>query len=132
MLKYACENFDYIDDAEKKYNFLLHQRISAVIAKEYFKISDENILSAIECHTTLKAEASDYDMLLFIADKLSWDQNGRPPFYDDVIKAFDVSIYHASFAYIEFILNDASLLYPHKWLMEARNFLFHKCKKEKQ
>ena len=28
----------------------------------------------------LKAEPTEYDMVLFIADKLAWDQEGIPPF----------------------------------------------------
>ena len=43
-----------IDPAEEKYHFLLHQRVSKLIAKEKLGIQDEAILSAVECHTTLK------------------------------------------------------------------------------
>ena len=34
MMKYAVENGWYVDEAEKKFPFLLHQRISRVIAEE--------------------------------------------------------------------------------------------------
>jgi len=71
MLMYAAENDWYIDDAERKYPFLLHQRISRVIARDNFNITDERVLSAVEYHTTLKANPSAYDMALFIADKLA-------------------------------------------------------------
>lgn len=54
-----------IDLSEEKYHFLLHQRISKIIAQEKFKIVDQDILSAIECHTTLKKNASDYDKIVF-------------------------------------------------------------------
>jgi putative nucleotidyltransferase with HDIG domain len=54
MLEYMTENNLFIDAAEKKYPFLLHQRISKLIAKTLFNIDDETILSAIECHSTLK------------------------------------------------------------------------------
>ncbi len=33
---------------------ILHQKQSVCIAKELFNIKDREILSAIECHTTLK------------------------------------------------------------------------------
>ena len=71
MLKYAYENNFDICEAEKKYPFLLHQRLSKICAVEYFNIFNEDILSAIECHTTLKKHASKYEMSLFIADKLA-------------------------------------------------------------
>lgn len=60
-----------IDPAEEKYHFLLHQRISKIIAEERFGINDAEILSAVECHTTLKKKAGMYDKVIFIADKIS-------------------------------------------------------------
>lgn len=71
MLTYIMENNLFIDESEIKYPFILHQRISRLISKDFFNIDDETILSAIECHTTLKSDPSKYDMALFIADKLS-------------------------------------------------------------
>lgn len=76
MLEYAYENRLDTCEAERKYPFLLHQRLSKICAIEYFNISDEEILSAIECHTTLKRRPSKYEMSLFIADKLAWDKRG--------------------------------------------------------
>lgn len=70
MLQYAKDNNWYIDEAEKKYPFLLHQRCSVKLAKEGFNIEDNNILGAIGCHTTLKLNPTPYEMTLFIADKL--------------------------------------------------------------
>lgn len=54
MLKHVSDNRLEICEAERKFPFLLHQRMSRMCAAEYFKISDEDVLSAIECHTTLK------------------------------------------------------------------------------
>ena len=81
MMEYAYKNDWHIDKAEVKYPFLLHQRVSKLIAEEDFEITDLRILSAVERHTTLKADPSAYDMALFVADKLAWDQEGTPPFY---------------------------------------------------
>jgi HD superfamily phosphohydrolase YqeK len=33
-----------------------------------------DILDSISCHTTLKANPAKLDMLLFISDKIKWDQ----------------------------------------------------------
>lgn len=123
MLNYAEGNGWYIDESERKYNFILHQRISAIVAKEYFGISNSNILSSIECHSTLKANASEYDMLLFLSDKISWDQQGTPPFLAVIQKALDTSLVAASLAYINFALDHDMLLLPHKWLVEAKLWL---------
>lgn len=123
MLKYSKQNNFKIDIAEEKYPFLLHQRISKVIAKEVFKVDDIDILSAIQCHTTLKSSPSKYDMALFIADKLSWDQDGVPPFYDLVRSALEVSLEKASLAYINFIMENGMVLFPHTWFLDARRCL---------
>jgi len=123
MTKYAVENGWYIDEAEKKYPFLLHQRISRVIAEEDFGITDERILSAVKHHTTLKVNPSAYDMVLFIADKLAWDQVGKAPFYTVVSNALGVSLEKASLVYMDYMVEHKMLLHPHKWFIEAANYL---------
>lgn len=108
-----------IDPAEEKFHFLLHQRISKIIAREYFDINDQDILDAIECHTTLKKNAGMYDKVIFIADKISWDQKGVPPYYDLLkSKAMD-SLDEACYFYIKYQFENSLLLMPHQWIKEA-------------
>ena len=123
MMKYASQNGWYIDEAEKKYPFLLHQRMSKVIAEVDFGITDARILSAVECHTTLKAAPSDYDMALFIADKLAWDKDGTPPFYTALSEALNESLETAAFAYMKYAAAHKMILYPHKWFEAGMDFL---------
>ena len=73
MVSYTISCGILQDEAEKMYPFLLHQRISRMFAEDVLGIKDRDILSAVECHTTLKSCPGKYDMALFIADKLSWD-----------------------------------------------------------
>jgi len=122
MMKYAVDNNWHIYEAEKKFPMLLHQRISKVIAEQDFNITDNRILSAIECHTTLKANPSAYDMALFIADKLAWDL-GAPPFYDIVNDALKQSLESASLAYMDYIVEHKMIAEPHKWFEESVEFL---------
>ena len=119
------------DPAEEKYHFLLHQRISRIIAKEYFKIDDEKILSAIECHTTLKKQASDYDKVVFLADKLAWDQAGVPPYYDKVCQALKISLDYACYIYLKYQFDHHCFLMVHQWLDEAYQQLSRKFRLEK-
>lgn len=119
MLKYAYENRLEICEAERKYPFLLHQRLSKICAVEYFNISDEEILSAIECHTTLKKCPSKYEMSLFIADKLAWDREGLPPFYEEVNAALDISLEAACYKYMEYMVDNDMILCPHDNWIEA-------------
>jgi len=123
MMAYAIENCWHIDESEKMFPFLLHQRISRLIAKEDFGITDERILSAVEHHTTLKANPSVYDMALFIADKLAWDQEGEAPFFSIVSDALGESLEAASLAYMNYIVEHKIILHPHKWFIEGVNFL---------
>lgn len=108
-----------IDKAEEKYHFLLHQRISKIIAKEIFFVEDKDILSAIECHTTLKKDANDYDKVVFLADKLAWDQEGIPSYYDELIKTIDVSLDKGCYYFIKYQFDNEQLLMPHHWIIEA-------------
>lgn len=119
MIEYAYENGFAICEAERKYPFLLHQRLSKICAAEYFNISDEEILSAIECHTTLKQRPSKYEMSLFIADKLAWDREGIPPFYEEVNAALDISLEAACYKYMEYMVDNDMILCPHDNWIEA-------------
>lgn len=123
MLTYMVENNLFIDESERRYPFILHQRISRLMAKNFFNIDDEIILSAIECHTTLKPNPSQYDMALFIADKLSWDQEGTPPFYDVVIRDLSLSFEKACLSYINYIIDNGMILYPHSWIIQSKDSL---------
>ena len=114
MLSYAKIHCWDLCEAEEKYPFLLHQRLSSVVADEFFNISDEKILSSIRCHTTLKANPTAYDMALFVADKLSWDQEGTPPFYDEVNLQLENSLENACFAYMKFMTENNKVLFPHE------------------
>ena len=108
-----------MDAAEEKYPFLLHQRISKIIAQEIFGIYDADILNAIECHTTLKKDATLYDKVIFLADKLSWDQQGVPPYFDLVKEKLQESLDAACYSFIQYQFDNHLLLMPHRWIMEA-------------
>lgn len=58
---------------EEMLPMILHQKQSVFISKEIFNIEDSEIMSAIECHTTLKKDSSVMDKIVFIADKIKWD-----------------------------------------------------------
>lgn len=108
-----------IDPAEEKYHALLHQRVSKIIAQEEYGIIDSDILNAIECHTTLRRNASLYDKIVFISDKISWDQKGVSS-YDDLIKSATIeSLNEACYLYIKYQFDNNLLVMPHQWLIEA-------------
>lgn len=103
MLSYARDNGWQLCEAEKTQPFLLHQRISEVIAREDFRIDDEDILDAIAYHTSLCDNASQYQMALFVADKLAWSPGGTPPYYERMIEAAGVSLERACYEYVMYM-----------------------------
>ncbi len=79
-------------DAERQAPFLLHQQQSALLAKTVFQVSDPDILSAISCHTTLKAHYRRLDLLVFLADKIKWDRKDQAPFLIGLLDRLDDSL----------------------------------------
>ncbi|MBQ3484341.1 MAG: bis(5'-nucleosyl)-tetraphosphatase (symmetrical) YqeK [Clostridia bacterium] len=123
MLRYAQHTGMSLDAAEINHPFLLHQRLSAVIAQEAFGVNDDAVLQAIACHTTLHAEASPLDMALFLADKIAWDQPGEPPFLAPVQAALQTSLDSACWVYLDYVMNHGMILQPHQNLLAARDWL---------
>ena len=68
---------------------ILHQKLSAVMARQIFGVTDKAVLSAIACHSTLKANALLLDKIVFIADKIAWDQPHTAPFLEGVLAALE-------------------------------------------
>lgn len=108
-----------IDPAEEKYHALLHQRVSKIIAQEEYGITDSDILNAIECHTTLRKNASMYDKVIFIADKISWDQKSVPSYEDLTRNATIESLNKVCYLYIKYQFDNNLLVMAHQWLIEA-------------
>ncbi len=127
MLAWMQSHGGWVADAERQHPFLLHQRISRVIASEDFMQTDERILSAIECHTTLKEAPSPYDLVVFLADKISWDRGGEPPYRTAVERELKHSLARAALAYIDFTMDGGMILCPHPWLLQARKWLADAC-----
>ncbi|HDR4733946.1 TPA: bis(5'-nucleosyl)-tetraphosphatase (symmetrical) YqeK [Bacillus cereus] len=107
-------------EEERKFPMIIHQKLSRVIAKEIFKVHDEETLNAICCHTTLRKHATKMDLVLFVADKIEWDQNGTPPYLVEVKKGLEKSLEHAAFAYISYLWDRKDTLKVlHPWLEDA-------------
>ncbi|MCM3039604.1 bis(5'-nucleosyl)-tetraphosphatase (symmetrical) YqeK [Paenibacillus motobuensis] len=105
---------------EETFPMIIHQKISGVIAQEIFNVHDEEIISAIACHTTLKSNASKIDKVLFVADKIEWDQNGSPPYISEIKEALKESLELASYSYIKYLFdNKDNLKVVHPFLESA-------------
>jgi predicted HD superfamily hydrolase involved in NAD metabolism len=113
---------------EETFPLIVHQKISKVMAKEIFDIDDELILSAIGCHTTLRANSTKLDRVLFVADKIEWDQKGTPPYIEELKEQLNISLEHGAFAYIKYLWDQRdSLKVVHPWLADAYFNLKNSC-----
>lgn len=105
---------------EEEVPLLLHQKISVEIARQLFHLQDHAVLQAIGCHTTLRTSPSQMDLLLFVADKLAWDQKGQPPYANALRAALSRSLEEAVWVYQEHLLQSGKLEVVHPW-MQASN-----------
>ena len=126
MLLYATDNNWELCSAEMSHPFLLHQRISEVIAREDFDIIDEDVLNAIAFHTTLRENSTKYEMVLFVADKLEWSPGGEPPYYKQMMEGLNVSLEAACYEYVKYSVESGNMASIHsdyakaiKWLKEV-------------
>lgn len=59
-----------VEDVELMNYKTLHAPVSAYIAKKDFGVEDEEILSAIRWHTLGRIEMTDFEKIIFLADKV--------------------------------------------------------------
>jgi predicted HD superfamily hydrolase involved in NAD metabolism len=109
---------------EEKLPMIIRQKLSRLIARDVFHVHDEEILSAVECHTTLKANASPLDKIVFVADKIAWDQAGKPPYLEQILEALEHSLNTAALVYLDYLWEQRETLpVLHPWVVEARVYL---------
>lgn len=68
QLKICEKNNLVVRDVEKRNPYLLHSKVGAFLAKTEYGIDDQDILNAIEFHTTGRPEMSTLEKIVFIAD----------------------------------------------------------------
>jgi predicted HD superfamily hydrolase involved in NAD metabolism len=103
---------------------IVHQKLSAVLARELFGIVEAAVLNAVGCHTTLKRKASVLDKVLFVADKLEWDGVGVSPYRAAMLDALDHSLDQAACYYLHSLFERReSLPVIHPWLVAAHREL---------
>ncbi len=105
---------------EAAFPLLLHQKLSAILAREIFGVEDAGVLSAIRCHTTLRPGATRLDKIVFVADKLAWDQPGVPPYAAQMRVELARSLDAGTCVYLDYLWERrASLQAVHPWFVAA-------------
>ena len=99
---------------------IVHQKLSRLMALEIFGVTDEVVLDAVGCHTTLRAHSTTLDKVLFVADKIAWDQEGIPPYDAALRAALAQSLDHAARFFVNYLWEHRqSLLVLHPRLCET-------------
>jgi len=111
---------------------LIHGPVGAKIATDLFKITDRDILSAIEYHTYGKKNMTKLEKIIYLADLI---EEGRDyPGVEElralaerdldraVLKALDNSIIH--------VIAKGGLIHPNT--IEARNYIINKLNIKKE
>ncbi|MCP1307296.1 bis(5'-nucleosyl)-tetraphosphatase (symmetrical) YqeK [Paenibacillus tyrfis] len=112
---------------EEAFPMIIHQKLSVVMAEQLFGVTDAAILDAVGCHTTLRAGSTLLDQVLFVADKVAWDQPGTPPYISELQEQLNRSLIHGAFVYIHYLWERKhTLKVVHPWLKEAYEELRHR------
>lgn len=107
-------------EEETQFPYILHQKISMAMSQDIFGISDVELLHAISCHTTLRPNSSLLDKILFVADKLSWDQSDAAPYLKEMRRGLETSLEEAAKIYLTHVWrNRMHMKVVHPWLAEA-------------
>jgi predicted HD superfamily hydrolase involved in NAD metabolism len=104
-------------EEERQAPVLVHQKLSVAIARQVLAVADGPVLSAVGCHTTLKADSSLLDKVVFVADKMAWDQPGDPPYLAAMASAADQSLDRAAYCYLDYLQHKHKSMHP--WASQA-------------
>lgn len=119
-----CSKFDIVlDNIFREAIQLVHGPLGAHIAKDEFKITDQDILEAIKFHTVGKAGMSKLTKIIYLADYIEPNRQFpgveylREIAYKDLNKAVILAIDNT----IKYILKRGQLIHPNT--VDARNYI---------
>lgn len=78
LIKICVKNNLDISDVERRNPYLLHGKAGAVLAKSEYGIDDQNVLNAIQFHTTGRPGMSKLEKIIFIADYIEPGRKEAP------------------------------------------------------
>lgn len=115
-------------EEEYRVPMLVHAKLSDYFAEALFGIEDKEILDAILYHTTCIDNASTLTKIIFLADKIQWDRNGKPPYLDGLMHALDLSLDEGCRYFLKWLWNsDLYIIHPflkrsYGWFLEKKTF----------
>lgn len=77
MIEYAQAHGFELTDEERLYPFSIHARLGAEIARSEYGVEDAEILNAIRRHTLGSEDMTDFDKIIYLADKIEPSRHYR-------------------------------------------------------
>lgn len=75
QLKIITDNGIILTKTEQNSKKTWHQLSGAIFIEKYLGVTDKEIISAVRCHTTAKANMTLLEKVLYVADYISADRN---------------------------------------------------------
>lgn len=122
LMKAAKENNLLITKEMRKAPQIIHSHLGALFAREFYGIDDEDILNAITYHTTGRANMSDLEKIIFLADYIEPMRNfdGVEMARELANKDLDAAMYFALNNTLKFLVDHDSYIVLETII--ARNF----------
>ena len=74
-----CQRYEImLNEAEEQNADLLHAKLGAVLARDIYQVEDEDVLKAIQYHTTGRPEMSVLEKIIYIADYIEPNRKMLP------------------------------------------------------
>lgn len=123
MLEFAKANKLDFDDIEYGNKELMHGKIARHIAQNKYNVNDNDVLNAIEFHTTGRKKMSELEKLICLADYI--EKNREYPGVDKIRNLvdidYDLALYTAFNGTIIHLIEENKIV--HTRTVEARNYL---------
>lgn len=93
-----------VDEDEKQVLDVLHEKVATLITEDVFNISNPMIIGGILYHTTLRKKPTDFEKVIFLADKLTWTYDELVFIIEETVtQSLNVSCFNALSWLIEHI-----------------------------
>lgn len=129
LLHIAQQEGLILDEIFEANPHLLHADVSAIVARDTFGVKDEQVLSAIACHTLGSADMSPLSCIVFLADSIEPGRGNTPALKTlrQISRSdIDRAVYLTCDCTLKKLLHSPRLIHPR--LITTRNKFLFKCK----
>jgi len=131
IIKLCSKHHIPVSEAERKAPAVLHAKYGAWLAKKQYHIDDEEVLSAVACHTTGKPDMQLLDKILYVADYIEARRDKAPNLTAMRKLAFedlDEALYQIMKGTLDYLEKKGSRVDP----MTAEAFAYYERKRKKE